>query len=104
MFVNKAQITVKAGNGGNGSLSFRHEKYVDRGGPDGGDGGNGGDVIFKASRNENTLVVFRHNRSLEAESGQAGSKRKKHGKSGQDYLIKVPVGTVLLNEAGKVLA
>ncbi len=79
MFVDKAQITVKAGNGGDGSLSFRHEKYVDRGGPDGGDGGNGGNVIFQASRNENTLVAFRHNRSLSAEAGQPGVKRKKHG-------------------------
>src|SRR5271157_1856540 len=98
MFVDKAQITVKAGNGGDGSLSFRHEIYVDRGGPDGGDGGNGGDVVFKASRNENTLVAFRHNRNLAAESGQPGSKRKRHGRTGSNLIIKVPVGTVLLNE------
>jgi len=104
MFVDKAQITVRAGNGGNGSLSFRHEKYVDRGGPDGGDGGNGGDVIFNATRNENTLVAFRHNRNLEAEAGQPGSKRKKHGRSGKDLIINVPVGTVLLDEKKKVLA
>lgn len=104
MFVDKAQITVKAGNGGDGHLSFRHEKYVDRGGPDGGDGGNGGDVVFEATWNENTLVAFRHNRSIAAEAGQPGSKRKKHGKSGQDLVIKVPVGTVLLDEKGKVLA
>jgi GTP-binding protein len=104
MFVDKAQITVKAGDGGNGSLSFRHEKYVDRGGPDGGDGGHGGDVIFEASRNENTLAAFRHNRSLGAEPGQPGSKRKRHGRSGKDCIIKVPVGTMLLDEKNKVIA
>jgi GTPase len=104
MFVDKAQITVKAGNGGDGSLSFRHEKYVDKGGPDGGDGGKGGDVIFEASRNENTLASFRHNKSLQAESGQAGSKRRRHGKSGKGYIIKVPVGTVLIDEDNKTLA
>ncbi len=104
MFVDKAQITVKAGNGGDGSLSFRHEKYVDRGGPDGGNVGNGGDVMFEASWNENTLVAFRHNRSLEAEPGQPGSKRRKHGRSGEDLIIKVPVGTVLLDEKNKLLA
>lgn len=104
MFVDKAQITVKAGNGGDGHLSFRHEKYVDRGGPDGGDGGHGGDVIFEASWNENTLVAFRHNRSLSAEAGQPGEKRKKHGRSGKDLTIMVPVGTVLLDEKGKVMA
>lgn len=104
MFVDKAQITVKAGNGGDGSLSFRREKYVDRGGPDGGDGGKGGDVIFEASRNENTLVAFRHNRNLQAEPGQAGSKRRKHGKSGKDYIINVPVGTILLDQDSKILA
>ena len=104
MFVDKAQITVKAGNGGNGSLSFRHEKYVDKGGPDGGDGGNGGDVIFQASRNENTLVAFRHKRSLHADHGKPGTKRKKHGRSGKDLIIKVPVGTILLTQENKILA
>ncbi len=103
MFVDKAQIIIKAGNGGDGHLSFRHEKYVDRGGPDGGDGGNGGNVIFEASWNENTLVAFRHNRSLEAEPGNPGDKRRKHGRSGKDLIIKVPVGTLLLDEKNKVL-
>lgn len=104
MFVDKAQIVVKAGDGGNGSVSFRREKFVDRGGPDGGDGGHGGSVVFVASRNENTLSAFRHDKSLKAESGQAGSKQRKHGKNGVDLIIKVPLGTVILDQAGSVVA
>jgi GTP-binding protein len=104
MFVDKAVVTIKAGDGGNGAISFRHEKYIDKGGPDGGDGGNGGDVIFVASRNENTLVNFRYQKELTADAGSAGGKRRKHGKSASDLLVKVPVGTVVLNTEGNILA
>jgi GTPase len=104
MFVDKAVVTVKAGDGGNGIISFRHEKYIDKGGPDGGDGGHGGDVVFVASRNENTLVNFRFQRELRAESGETGGKRHKHGRNGKDLLVKVPVGTAVIDMKGNVLA
>jgi len=93
MFVDKVEVVVRAGNGGNGSVSFRHEKYIDKGGPDGGDGGRGGDVIFVADQNLNTLLGFRYKQELEAEHGAGGSKRNRRGKSGEDLLVKVPVGT-----------
>lgn len=104
MFVDKTQVIVKAGDGGNGAVSFRHEKFIDKGGPDGGDGGNGGDVIFEASRNQNTLASFRYQKRLEAEPGQPGLKRRKHGKNGKDLLVPVPVGTVVTDNDGNVLA
>ncbi|MDZ7744740.1 MAG: GTPase ObgE [Candidatus Saccharibacteria bacterium] len=104
MFVDKAQVTFKAGDGGSGVVSFRHEKFVDKGGPDGGDGGDGGDVVLQASNNENTLAEFRYQRLLKATPGQSGGKRKKHGKSGQDLVVPVPVGTVVTNQDGVVLA
>lgn len=105
MFVDKANVVVQAGKGGDGAVSFRHEKYVDKGGPDGGDGGDGGDVVFIASRNQNTLANFRHEKELRAQNGVAGSKVKRHGKSGQDLRIDVPVGTVVVNEeTGELLA
>lgn len=103
MFIDKAKVTVAAGDGGKGVVSFRHEIYVDRGGPDGGDGGHGGNVIFHATRNQNTLASFRYNKELKAEDGQAGSKRRKHGKSGKDLVIAVPVGTIV-SEGDVVLA
>lgn len=104
MFVDKVNLTIQAGDGGNGNVSFRHEKFIDRGGPDGGDGGDGGDVILAASRNQNTLASFRYKKSLVAESGKAGAKQRKHGKSGQDLLIAVPVGTVVSSDTGEVVA
>ncbi len=104
MFVDKVQVSVKAGNGGNGIVSFRHEKFIDKGGPDGGDGGNGGNVILRASRNQNTLAAFRYKKEIKAPYGQNGSKRKKHGKSGLDLIVDLPVGTIALDEAGKELA
>lgn len=104
MFVDIAQVKIKAGDGGNGAVSFRHEIYVDKGGPDGGDGGKGGDVIFEASNNQNTLANFRFNRLLTASPGHSGSKRKKHGKSGKDLVVLVPVGTILTNQDGMVIA
>lgn len=104
MFVDKAQVSIKAGDGGNGNVSFRHEKYIDKGGPDGGDGGKGGDVVFMASRNENTLVNFRFQKELKAENGQAGGKRNKRGRGAPDLIVKVPVGTAVTDTAGRLLA
>ena len=95
MFVDIATVRVKAGKGGDGAVSFRHEKYVDKGGPDGGDGGRGGDVVFRATKDLNTLLNFRYKPELTAESGQAGSKRNKRGRSGEPLLVKVPVGTLV---------
>lgn len=103
-FIDKATITVIAGNGGNGKLSFRHEKFIDRGGPDGGDGGDGGSVIFVASRNQNTLAAFRYEKELRAQSGGSGDKRRKHGKNGENLLVSVPIGTVVFTEDGEVMA
>lgn len=93
MFVDKVAVRVRAGDGGNGAVSFRHEKYVDHGGPDGGDGGRGGSVIFVADQNENTLVHFRYKQELRAQNGTAGFHRQQRGRSGEDLLVKVPVGT-----------
>lgn len=104
MFVDKVKVEIVAGDGGRGVVSFRHEKYVDKGGPDGGDGGKGGDVVFIASSNTNTLAEFRYSKKLEAESGQSGSKRKRHGKNGKDLIVKVPVGTVVSDQNGDVVA
>jgi len=104
MFVDKAVVLVKAGNGGNGIVSFRHEKYIDKGGPDGGDGGDGGSIVLAASRNENTLVSFRYQKEVKAEDGAPGGKRNKHGRSAPDLVVKLPVGTAVLNEKGEALA
>ncbi len=104
MFVDKVKVFVKAGDGGNGIVSFRHEKSISRGGPDGGDGGNGGDVVLLSSNNQNTLAAFRYQRRLDAEAGQAGSKRKKHGKSGKELVVAVPVGTAVYDVDGNLLA
>ncbi len=93
MFVDKVIVRVKAGNGGDGAVSFRHEIYVDKGGPDGGNGGRGGSVILVADPNENTLVHLRFKPELAAENGTAGAKAKRNGKGGEDLLVKVPVGT-----------
>lgn len=103
MFVDTAKVTVQAGNGGDGVVSFRHEIYVDKGGPDGGDGGKGGSVIFEATENLNTLIDFRYKPELKAEKGQNGAKRKMRGRSGQDLIVKVPMGT-LVKRDGKPIA
>lgn len=95
MFVDLAKVMVQAGNGGNGAVSFRHEIYVDKGGPDGGDGGKGGDVIFVASADINTLVDFRFKPELKAQHGESGGKRRMHGKNGKNLEVKVPIGTVV---------
>ena len=94
-FVDQATVSVKAGDGGAGKISFRHEKFVDRGGPDGGDGGDGGNVIFEASRNQNTLVSFRFHKELAAEPGEPGGKTRKAGRRGKDLIVAVPVGTLI---------
>ena len=97
-FVDEASIKVFAGKGGNGCLSFRREKYVAKGGPDGGDGGDGGSVVLEADSALNTLVDFRYQRSFRAESGEAGRGRNCTGRSGEDLVLKVPVGTTVLDE------
>lgn len=104
MFVDLAQVNLKAGDGGNGIVSFRHEKFIDRGGPDGGDGGKGGNIILHASSNQNTLANFRYQKEIKAESGESGSMRRKHGRSGKDLVLEVPVGTSILNEEGETIA
>jgi GTPase len=104
MFVDKAQVIIKAGDGGNGIVSFRQEKFVEKGGPDGGDGGRGGNVILQASRNQNTLATFRYQKEITAPDGKAGMNRRKHGRSGADQVVKVPVGTLVTDNEGQPLA
>src|ERR1051325_4950995 len=104
MFVDRVQVTFKAGDGGDGALSFRHEKMRPRGGPDGGDGGDGGDVILLAQTNQDSLATFRYQKMLRAEPGKPGGKAKKHGKSGKDLTVSVPVGTVIYGTGTKPLA
>ncbi len=93
MFVDSTRVLVKAGNGGNGIVSFRRERYISKGGPDGGDGGNGGDVVFVASTNQDTLAQFRFNKEVRAQDGNNGGNAKMHGKGGEDLVVHVPVGT-----------
>ena len=104
-FLDKAKIYVKAGDGGNGCVAFRREKFVPMGGPAGGNGGKGGDVILKADKRLSTLMDFKYKRHFKAERGQHGSGNNKHGKNGKDLIIKVPVGTVVKDaETGEVIA
>lgn len=104
MFADRAKIYVKSGKGGDGHVSFRREKYVPNGGPDGGDGGRGGDVIFVVDEGLNTLIDFRHIRKYQAQDGEPGSKKNCRGKDGEDIVIKVPQGTVIKEaESGKVI-
>lgn len=98
MFIDKAKITIKSGKGGNGSVSFRREPFVPDGGPDGGDGGNGGSVIFEADENFHTLMDFHYRVKYNAENGEDGMKRKKFGKKGKDLILKVPPGTMILDQ------
>ena len=95
MFTDYVKIIAKAGNGGNGAISFRREKYVAAGGPDGGDGGKGGDIYFEVDPDSNTLIDFRYNKKFKAESGKNGEGGNRYGKSGQDLYIKVPIGTIV---------
>ena len=103
MFVDTAKIFVQAGRGGNGAVSFRRELYIEKGGPDGGDGGKGGNVVFRATKDLNTLLNFRYKPEIKAKNGENGSKRNKTGKSGEDLIVKVPVGT-LVKRDGEILA
>ena len=103
MFVDTAKVFIKAGKGGNGAISFRHEIYIPKGGPDGGDGGKGGDVVFVASKDCDTLIDFRFQPKLIAEDGKAGSGQKSSGKSGKDLIVEVPIGTVVKRD-GEVVA
>jgi len=96
-FIDFAKVLIRAGDGGDGLISFRREKFVDKGGPNGGDGGDGGDVVAIASRNVNTLQNFRHKKRLIAGDGEPGGRQKRHGKNGQDLEIMVPIGTVVKN-------
>lgn len=104
MFIDQAQIVIKAGSGGDGKVSFFTARYVPNGGPDGGDGGKGGDIVFIADRNLNTLIDFKYKRFYKAESGVRGDTGRKFGKSGQDLFIKVPCGTVIKTLDGKIIA
>ena len=105
MFADRAKIIIKSGKGGDGHVSFRREKYVPNGGPDGGDGGKGGDVIFEVDEGLNTLTDFRHRRKYAAENGEEGKKRNCHGKNGADIVVKVPAGTIIREAASnKVIA
>jgi GTP-binding protein len=103
MFVDTAKVFIQAGKGGDGAVSFRHEIYVDKGGPDGGDGGKGGDVIFVANENVNTLLDFRYKPELKGEPGESGAKRDRHGRSGKNFMVKVPMGTIVRRD-GKIIA
>lgn len=104
MIVDKVKITIKAGDGGNGAVSFRREKYVSAGGPDGGDGGHGGNVLFVGDEGMRTLMDFRLHRRFKAENGENGRKKNMRGANGADVVIKVPVGTVVYDEEGRVVA
>ena len=102
-FLDQAKVYVKAADGGSGSTSFRREKYIEFGGPDGGDGGRGGSIIFAADKNLNTLIDFRYQQHFKAEKGQDGKGKKKTGKSGKDLILKVPVGTQIFEEDNNTL-
>ena len=105
MFVDYTKIIIKSGDGGNGAVSFRREKYVASGGPDGGDGGKGGDIYFVVDPDSNTLINFRYNKKYKAQNGQNGSGSRCYGKSGEDLYVKVPRGTVVRDvETGKLIA
>lgn len=105
MFADRARIIIKSGKGGDGHVSFRREKFVPNGGPDGGDGGKGGDIIFEVDEGLNTLTDYRHRRKFAAQAGEEGGKKNCHGKNGADLILKVPEGTVIKDaESGKVIA
>ena len=105
MFTDYTKIIIKSGDGGNGAATFRREKYVASGGPDGGDGGNGGNVYFQVDKDKNTLIDFRYNKKFKAKNGENGNGSHCNGKYGEDLYIKVPIGTVIKDaETGKVIA
>ena len=102
-FLDQAKIYIKAGNGGSGSASFRREKFIEYGGPDGGDGGDGGSIIVESDRNLNTLIDFRYAQHFKAQNGKPGSKRNKTGGNGKDLILKVPTGTQIYEEDNNTL-
>jgi GTP-binding protein len=102
-FLDQAKIYIKAGNGGSGSASFRREKFIEYGGPDGGDGGDGGSIIVESDRNLNTLIDFRYAQHFKAQHGKPGSKRNRTGANGKDLVLKVPVGTQIYEEDNNTL-
>ena len=102
-FLDQAKISIKAGNGGHGSASFRREKFIEYGGPDGGDGGDGGSIIIESDRNLNTLIDFRYAQHFKAQNGKPGSKRNKTGANGKSTILKVPVGTQIYEEDNNTL-
>ncbi len=102
MFVDTAKVSLKAGDGGNGAVSFRREIYIPKGGPDGGDGGKGGDIVFKADKDTNTLIDFRFTPILTAENGKNGSGTRSAGRSGKDLIVEVPIGTVVYKDKVKI--
>ncbi len=102
-FLDQVKIYIKAGNGGDGSPSFRREKFIEFGGPDGGDGGKGGSIILKSEQNLNTLIDFRYQQHHKAQSGESGSGQNRSGKSGEDLILKVPLGTQIFEEDNKTL-
>ncbi len=102
-FLDQAKIYIKAGSGGSGSASFRREKFIEYGGPDGGDGGDGGSIIIESDRNLNTLIDFRYAQHFKAQHGKAGSKRNRTGANGKDLILKVPVGTQIYEEDNNTL-
>jgi len=104
VFVDEAKISVKAGDGGNGCVAFRREKFVPRGGPSGGDGGDGGSIIVEANPNDNTLLRYRYNREFKAERGRHGEGSNCSGHSGADTILQVPVGTLVFDEHNRILA
>ena len=101
-FVDEAVISLFAGNGGNGAVSFRREKFIPLGGPDGGDGGDGGSIWLQADENLNTLIDFRHQRQFRAQRGENGRGKGQHGKAGTDTILRLPVGTVLFNDPRRI--
>ena len=104
MFADRAKVVLISGKGGDGHVSFRREKYVPDGGPDGGDGGRGGDVILRVDEGMNTLIDYRHKRKFAAGAGQEGGKRNCRGKDGEDLVLRVPRGTLVKDaESGKVI-
>lgn len=105
MFVDEAKILVKAGDGGNGCVAFRREKYVPRGGPSGGDGGKGGSIYLEANPNDNTLLRYRYNREFKADRGRHGEGSNCTGFSGSDMILQVPLGTLAFDEqTGETIA
>ena len=104
MLVDKVVITIAAGKGGNGIVSWRHEKHVPKGGPDGGDGGRGGDVIVKSSHNEHTLSAFRYRKVFNADDGNNGLNKQKSGHNGKDLTLLMPLGTIIKAESGSIIA